>query len=118
MACGKGGRRDDAARAQQAGTTEVAGVGFRAGAERAECGGVLPGAKVVRTAFLLVEESAAGECRGEIPGSEAGGSGSGIRQVGDARVEVLLKNGRSLRVGRGVDAKLVRALVAVVESVA
>ncbi len=38
--------------------------------------------------------------------------------VGDARVEVLLKNGRSLRVGRGVDAKLVRALVAVVESVA
>ena len=37
---------------------------------------------------------------------------------GDRRVEILLKNGRSLRVGRGFDAELVRALVAVVESAA
>jgi hypothetical protein len=40
------------------------------------------------------------------------------RAAGDARVDVLLKNGRSLRVGPGFDAELVRALVAVVESAA
>jgi len=40
------------------------------------------------------------------------------RSAGDARVEVVLKNGRSLRVGPGFDAELVRALVAVVESAA
>jgi transposase-like protein len=40
------------------------------------------------------------------------------RAAGDERVEVLLKNGRSLRVGPGFDAELVRALVAVVESAA
>ena len=39
------------------------------------------------------------------------------RPAGEARVEVLLKNGRSLWVGRGFDAELVRALMAVVESV-
>ena len=37
---------------------------------------------------------------------------------GDRRVEILLKKGRSLRVGPGFDAELVRALVAVVESAA
>jgi hypothetical protein len=42
----------------------------------------------------------------------------GLRAAGDVRVEVLLKNGRSLRVGPGFDAELVRALVAVVESAA
>ena len=36
----------------------------------------------------------------------------------EGKVEILLKNGRSLRVGRGFDAELVRALVAVVESAA
>jgi len=36
--------------------------------------------------------------------------------VGDARVEVVLKNGRSLRVGPGFDRELVRALAAVLES--
>ena len=41
-----------------------------------------------------------------------------LRGAGDVRVEVVLKNGRSLRVGRGFDAELVRALVAVVESAA
>jgi hypothetical protein len=40
------------------------------------------------------------------------------RSAGDARVEVLLKQGWSLRVGPGFDAELVRALVAVVESAA
>ena len=44
------------------------------------CGGVLPGAQVVRVAFLLVEEAAGRQCRGEICGSEVGGSGSGSRQ--------------------------------------
>ena len=46
------------------------------------------------------------------------GAASVSRVAGDARVEVLLKNGRSLRVGPGFDAELVRALVAVVESAA
>ena len=40
------------------------------------------------------------------------------RAAGDVRVEILLKNGRSLVVGRGFDAELVRELVAVVESAA
>jgi hypothetical protein len=40
------------------------------------------------------------------------------RAAGDVRVEILLKNGRSLRVGPGFDAELVRELVAVVESAA
>ena len=46
------------------------------------------------------------------------GAASVSRAAGDVRVEILLKNGRSLRVGRGFDAELVRALVAVVESAA
>jgi len=36
--------------------------------------------------------------------------------VGDSRVEVVLKNGRSLRVGPGFDRELVRALAVVLES--
>jgi hypothetical protein len=46
------------------------------------------------------------------------GAASVSRAAGDVRVEILLKNGRSLRVGPGFDADLVRALVAVVESAA
>ena len=38
------------------------------------------------------------------------------RSVGDPRVEVVLKNGRSLRVWPGFDRELVRALAAVLES--
>jgi hypothetical protein len=46
-------------------------------------------------------------------------SAAGVsRAAGNARVEILLKNGRSLRVGPGFDAELVRALMAVVESAA
>src|SRR5579883_2350303 len=56
----RGGRHSDAARTEQEGASEVAEAGCRAGAERAECGGVLPGASVVRAALLLVEEAAAG----------------------------------------------------------
>ena len=40
-----------------------------------------------------------------------------LRPGVDRRVEVVLRNGRSLRVGPGCDAAQVRALVAVVESV-
>ena len=36
--------------------------------------------------------------------------------AGDPRVEVVLKNGRSLRVGPGFDRELVRGLAAVLES--
>jgi len=46
------------------------------------------------------------------------GTASVSRPAGDARVEVLLKNGRSLLVGPGFDAELVRALAAVLESTA
>ena len=56
------------------------------------------------------------------PGLAGAGRDAGAARVsraaGDLRVEVLLKNGRSLRVGPGFDAELVRALVAVVESAA
>ena len=38
--------------------------------------------------------------------------------VADPRVEVVLKNGRSLRVGPGFDRELVRTLAAVLESAA
>ena len=38
------------------------------------------------------------------------------RTVGDPRVEVILKNGRSLRVGPGFDRELVRALAVALES--
>jgi len=55
-----GGRPDDRARPKAESATAVAEVGFRAGAKRAECGGVLPGARVARVPFLLVEEAAAG----------------------------------------------------------
>ena len=44
--------QDEATRKKQAGLGEVAGAGERAGAERAECGGILPGARVVCVAFL------------------------------------------------------------------
>ena len=37
------------------------------------------------------------------------------RTVGESRVEVILKNGRSLRVGPGFDRELVRALAVVLE---
>jgi len=40
------------------------------------------------------------------------------RPVGDPRVEVVLTNGRRLRVGPGFDPELVRALAAVLESAA
>ena len=52
---------------------EVAQADFRTEAERKECGGVLPRAKLARVAFLLVEETAAGRHGGEICGSASGG---------------------------------------------
>jgi hypothetical protein len=52
---------------------EVAQTDFRTDAEREECGGVLPRAEVVRAAFLLVEETAAGKHDGKIRGSASGG---------------------------------------------
>src|SRR5271169_3440391 len=99
VACGKGGRRDDAAGTKQASTAEVEEVDFRAGAE-ARC--------TPMTRFVEVKLAGA---EPECPATEA-------PRGGDGRVEILLKNGRSLRVGRGFDTELVRALVAVVESAA
>ncbi|MGA9208784.1 MAG: hypothetical protein WB347_13345 [Terriglobales bacterium] len=55
---------------------------------------------------------------GQAGASREVGAASRSRAAGDARVEVLLQNGRSLRVGPGFDVELVRALLAVVESVA
>jgi len=52
---------------------EVAQANFRTDAEREECGSVLPRAEVARVAFLLVEETTAGEHGGEIRGSASGG---------------------------------------------
>ena len=74
-----------------------------------------------------VRSGSAGEIRGSETGAGRAGSGERAagcgcgrvsRAAGDGRVEILLKNGRSLRVGPGFDAELVRALVAVVESAA
>ena len=70
-----------------------------------------PLAKFVEVKLVTAGPSLAGA------GRDAGAA-SVSRVAGDARVEVLLKNGRSLRVGPGFDAELVRALVAVVESAA
>ena len=126
----------EATRKKQAGVGEVAEVSQRAGAERAECGGVLPGAGVVRAALFRMEKTVARGGAGgrlgakfvEVQGVPSGWGQAGAtrepsaasvsRAAGDARVEVLLKNGRSLWVGPGFDAELVRALVAVVESAA
>ncbi len=52
---------------------EVAQTDFRTGAEREECGGILPRAALVRAAFLLVEETAAGKHDDGIRGSASGG---------------------------------------------
>ena len=52
---------------------EVAQADFRTDAERKECGGVLPGAEVVRAIFLLAEETAAGKHGCGICGSASGG---------------------------------------------
>ena len=52
---------------------EVAQIDFRTDTEREECGGILPRAGLVRAAFLLVEETAAGKHDDEIHGSASGG---------------------------------------------
>ena len=97
----------------------MAEAGFRAGAERAECGGVLPGAPLVRAALLLVEE----RLRETAPAKPAGvgrfvevNVAAEPSTLTDARVEIRLHNGRSLVVGRGCDAEQVRVLVGVVEA--
>jgi hypothetical protein len=68
------------------------------------------------TKFVEVQVTPGGW--GQAGAARDGGAASRSRAAGDARVEVLLKNGRSLRVGPGFDVELVRALLAVVESVA
>jgi len=75
-----------------------------------------------RTKFVEVQGAPvgwgqAGEA-GDVGAAGVVGGASVSRAAGDGRVEILLKNGRSLRVGRGFDAERVRALVAVVESAA
>jgi len=77
---------------------------------------------VPRTEFVEVQGARGGWGEAEAA-RDAGAAGmvhgaSLSRSAGDAHVEILLKNGRSLRVGPGFDAELVRALVAVVESAA
>ena len=51
--------QDEATRKKQAGVGEVAEVSPRAGAERADGGGVLSGARVVRAALFRLEETVA-----------------------------------------------------------
>src|SRR5258706_2607266 len=65
--------RDDATKTKQECMDEVAQADFRTDAERKECGGVLPGAEVVRAIFLLAEETAAGKHGCGICGSASGG---------------------------------------------
>jgi len=119
---------------------EVAEVSPRAGAERADGGGVLSERGLCAPHFFAwkkrLREAGVGpevartslgslwKCKwfrpewgqGEIRGSRAAASVS--RSAGDARVEVLLKKGGACWWGRASTPKLVRALVAVVESAA
>ena len=83
------------------------------------------GRDVLRAALTkFVEVQVAPGGWGQAGAARDAGAAGGVRgaslsrAAGDVRVEVLLKNGRSLRVGRGFDAELVRELVAVVESAA
>ena len=84
------------------------------------CGRRTPGKECVQGAPLpkFVEVQLAPGGWGQAGAAREVGAASVSRAAGDARVEVLLKNGRSLRVGPGFDAELVRALLAVVESAA
>ena len=76
-----------------------------------------PLAKFVEVKLVPAGPGLAGAGRDAGAAGVVGGA-SVPRAAGDVRVEILLKNGRSLRVGPGFDAELVRALVAVVESAA
>ena len=78
----------------------------------------MPGAPVVRFAFLLVEEAAGGQGAEKFVEVKLAAAASTQGAGEDRRVEVVLRNGRSLRVGPGFDPELVRALAAVVESAA
>jgi hypothetical protein len=76
-----------------------------------------PLTKFVEVQVAPVGWGQAGEAR-DVGAAGVVGGASVSRPAGDGRVEILLKNGRSLVVGRGFEAELVRALVAVVESAA
>src|ERR1019366_5421675 len=82
--------RDDATRAKQESVGEVAEAGFRAGAEWAERGGVLPRTQAVCAPFLRLEKAlaasshgatAAGQRGSAICGSETGGRGEHSRRL-------------------------------------
>jgi hypothetical protein len=68
--------------------------------------------------FVEVQVAASGA--GLVQATSAALQESGGRQlvvsVGDSRIEIRLRNGRSLMVGRGFDPEHVRALLAVVEA--
>jgi hypothetical protein len=76
-----------------------------------------PLTKFVEVQVAPVGWGQAGEA-GDVGAAGVVGGASVSRPAGDGRVEILLKNGRSLRVGPGFDAEVGRALVAVVESAA
>src|SRR5882762_1299653 len=77
--------RDDATRAKQESVGEVAEADFRAGAEWAECGGVLRRTQAVCATFLRLEKAPAGSSRvataagrpgRAVRGSKTGGRGA------------------------------------------
>jgi len=96
----------------------VAEAGFRAGAKRAECGGVLPGALVVRAAVYWWKKRLRETARAK----PAGVGRFMVVNVaapdapGGAQIEIRLRNGRSLVVGQGFDAGHLQALLAAVEA--
>jgi len=98
----------------------VAEAGFRAGAERAERGGVLPGAPVVRAALLLVEEAAGREFRGEVgrrePFCRSEGGGGARRAGRRTDRDPVAERAERLVVGQGFDAGHLQALLAAVEA--
>jgi hypothetical protein len=68
---------DDTTTTEPAGVGEVAEAGIGAGGERAECGGVLPRARGMRSAVLRVEKAIARGWGGAVCGSEDGSSRAG-----------------------------------------
>jgi hypothetical protein len=95
----------------------VAESGRGAGAKRSECSSVLPDSGTTSIPTYLLEETTAGSRKSVVCGSATGAEPRvRARGLGSPTIEMRLKNGRSLLVAAGFDARHLRALLATVES--
>jgi hypothetical protein len=99
-----------------ASATELTKIGFRAAAEPAERGGVPVGERVMRSQFIGGSKRLAASDAAKFLEVKLAAVAPAACTVCDPRVEVVLRNGRSLRVEPGFDSELVRALAALLES--